>query len=486
MDESDKHLLASAIGGTPRTPIDLVTPEEICIIASSLANNKSSGLDGIPSEFFKYAPTFIYDWMSAFINGVLTHCHVPAALTDVLIRPVIKNRLKDPTDSANYRPIALSSSASKLIESVIYERAKEYLTTSANQFGFKRNHSTDMCIFALKETVNYYYSMNTPVFAGFIDIKNAFDRVSHSKLFLKLIERGVPIYIILLLRSWYMTQRLYAAWGSTQSEALRMSNGIRQGSIISPYLFNVYVDELNVLLAKSKLGCHVGGKPLNNFSYADDLAIIAPTARALNGMLVICSEFARENHIEFSASKSVVLVIVPPAVNISNKPNIFLGRNVLSYVEEFKYLGHIISQDLTDDADIDRERRNLAIRGNMLVHKFYFCSEDVKATLFRCYCSQLYCCSIWSTYRQSTMNRLKVTFNKVMRRLMGLPPWCSASTMFVHYRVHSFQEIKRIVAYGLQARVENSESIILCSLNSSDASIVSRIRAEWVERLAIR
>ena len=113
-DEADRSTFSSAIREVERTPINLVSPEEICILASGLSNNKSVGLDGIPNEFYKYAPTFIHDWMASFINGLLTHCHVPAALTDVLVRPVIKSNLKDPTDSASYRPIALSSSASNI------------------------------------------------------------------------------------------------------------------------------------------------------------------------------------------------------------------------------------------------------------------------------------------------------------------------------------------------------------------------------------
>ena len=213
-------------------------------------------------------------------------------------------------------------------------------------------------------------------------MKSAFDKVSHSKLFIKLIERGVPAYLIFLLHSWYRSQRLYAGWGSARSDPFLMGNGIRQGSIISPYLFNVYVDELNILLSKSGIGCHIGGAPANNFSYADDLAIVAPTARALNKLLEICVEFAQLNYIEFSAAKSVVLMTVPPSFCMLNKPNVYLGENVLSYVDEFKYLGHIISSDLSDDADIERERRSLATRGNMLAHEFNFCSDDVKPIFF--------------------------------------------------------------------------------------------------------
>ena len=58
-------------------------------------------------------------------------------------------------------------------------------------------------------------------------------------------------------------------------------NGLRQGSILSPYLFNVYVDQLNIILAKSGIGCHVADKAFNNFSYADDLVVLAPSARGL-------------------------------------------------------------------------------------------------------------------------------------------------------------------------------------------------------------
>ena len=88
-----------------------------------------------------------------------------------------------------------------------------------------------------------------------------------------------------------MTQTLYASWGSAQSEAIGLRNGIRQGSIISPYLLNVCVDELNLLLTESKLDCHTGGEPINSFFSADDLAIAAATAKTLNVMLIICADF---------------------------------------------------------------------------------------------------------------------------------------------------------------------------------------------------
>ena len=97
-----------------------------------------------------------------------------------------------------------------------------------------------------------------------------------------------------------------------------------QGWVMSTYLFNVYMDELNLMLAESKPGCQTGGEPVWYFSCADNLVIVAAAARALKAMLVICGEFYQRNYIEFSASKSVVLVIVLTTINILIKPDVFL------------------------------------------------------------------------------------------------------------------------------------------------------------------
>ena len=80
----------------------------------------------------------------------------------------------------------------------------------------------------------------------------------------------------------------YVGWGSVRSLAFTMSNGIRQGSVLSPHLFSVYVDDLSHMLNGSVLGCHIAGTPANNFSYADDLAIVCPSAVALNDLLGVC------------------------------------------------------------------------------------------------------------------------------------------------------------------------------------------------------
>ena len=112
----------------------------------------------------------------------------------------------------------------------------------------------------------------------------------------------------------------------------------------------------------------------------------------MHRLLAICDDFAKKNFIEFGAAKSVVLLVLRKAFNLETMPKIYLGGSVPSYVEMFKYLGHILFVSFTDDEDIDREKRNLAMRGNLLICIFF--TEEVKCHLFRTYCGQFYTCSL--------------------------------------------------------------------------------------------
>ena len=135
-------------------------------------------------------------------------------MIETTIVPIVKNKCGNITDSNNYRPIALATIVSKLFESVLLMKCEQYLITSANQFGFKTGHSTDLCIYALEEFIEYYKSRNTTVFVTFVDASKAFDRIDHWLLFKKLISKDVPLFIIRLLIYWYSYQQMCVRWGN--------------------------------------------------------------------------------------------------------------------------------------------------------------------------------------------------------------------------------------------------------------------------------
>ena len=126
-----------------------------------------------------------------------------------------------------------------------------------------------------------------------------------------------------------------------------------------------------------------------------------------------------------------------------------------------------------------KEMRKLCYRGNCLIRSFRFCNEDVKCTLFKSFCHSLYCSSLWSTYRDHTFQRLKVNYNNIMRRLMNVPPFSSASFLFGSLGVKTLMELLRNTQYSLMKRIEFSSNSLIAVLKTSDAYTNSIIRQHW-------
>ena len=166
----------------------------------------------------------------------------------VVLIPIIKDKKAKISSIDNYRPVAIASVVSKVVERILLDRLSEYLDTMGNQFGFKPKLGTDMCIYSLKEIIGSYSKLNGCVFSCFLDASEAFDRVKHSMLFTKLLRRGAPGYIVRLLMFWYAHETMCVRWGSSVSSTFTVSNGVRQGGILSPFLFNIYIWTICLLI----------------------------------------------------------------------------------------------------------------------------------------------------------------------------------------------------------------------------------------------
>ena len=124
-------------------------------------------------------------------------------------------------------------------------------------------------------------------------------------------------------------------------------------------------------------------------------------------------------------------------------------------------MGHLVTCDLKDNADIERERRALSVRANMLARRFARCSGEVKVTLFKTYCTSLYTCGLWADYTQKSYNALRVQFNNAFWAVLGLPRYCSASGMFAAARADCFFATMRKRCAALASRVRASTNTVL-------------------------
>ena len=171
-----------------------VTMKEVSKIVSDLPIGKSSRFDGLNSESLKHADPLVCLLLSVCFTCMFTHSYMPSSMIKSIIVPLVKNKCGNLADKNNYRPIALSSIASKVFEHVILCRLEEYLWTNDNQFGFKPSHSTDLYVYTLTEFIEYFKSRSTSIYVAFLDASKTFDKISHWTLFKKMIDRDVPIY----------------------------------------------------------------------------------------------------------------------------------------------------------------------------------------------------------------------------------------------------------------------------------------------------
>ena len=383
----------------------------------------------------------------------------------------------------NYRPVALASAISKVYEIVLLNRMKPFLNTHDNQFGYKKGLGTDNCIYALKEVISSYRSMNATVNLCFLDASKGFDRINHRLLFDKLLNRGVPKCLVRTLSYWYANQNMCVRWGLAYSECFGVSNGVRQGGILSPYLFNVYMDELSSLLNKYQTGCYVGDTIVNHLMYADDLVVIAPSAVGLQRLLDVCCEFGLSHDVKYNALKSCVMCCRSNLLRDVRAQEFYMGGILINKVDKAKYLGHFISEDLSDDADIVRQMRVLCCQGNMILRKFHMCSAEVKLELFRAHCTSMYCSHLWWNFRKGTMKKFVTCYHNLLKRSLGLSKFESTSATCAYFGVPSCEAVIRSFVYRFMTRADRSSNALMSAICLSGLRYQSRIRRTWIGML---
>ena len=142
-----------------------------------------------------------------------------------------------------------------------------------------------------------------------LEASQAFDRMKFSKLFRILLNRKMSPLVLRLLVYMYTNQKLQVRRCGTVSNTFTASNGVKQGSIMSPILLSVYMDELFERLEKSGVGCHMGNHYTGSLGYADDLTLLAPTLSGLQVLIRICERYADEFDIKFNGAKSVYMFL---------------------------------------------------------------------------------------------------------------------------------------------------------------------------------
>jgi len=220
----------------------LFTVECIDKIISELKRGKAASLDGLTAEHVINSHPVIVSILVKLFNLLLISSYVPNAFGIGLCIPLLKNNnTKSQSSVDGYRGITISPILSKVFELGIGEKLDSYLRTSDLQFGFKKKLSCGHAIFSVRSTIDYFVKRGSTVNICAMDLSKAFDKINHYCCFLRLLERRIPLCFILLLECWYSKTFVYVRWCDSLSVKVKQNAGVRQGGILSPALFAVYV-----------------------------------------------------------------------------------------------------------------------------------------------------------------------------------------------------------------------------------------------------
>ena len=218
--------------------------------------------------------------------------------------------------------------------------------------------------------ISRYINSGSKVFGCFLDASKAFDRVDHSLLFQKLEKRGLPPAILTFLLRWYSMQRMSVQWSyNCLSSSFTVSNGVRQGGVLSPFLFAVYLDSLLKELSLSGVGCCWRWMFAGVFCFADDIVLLAPCASALRKMLSLCSAYATSHGLIFNTEKTQLICFRKYAHPVPAEIIEFNGVH-LNFSNTVLHLGHLVTFDLNDEEDMkntpcDAKRKKMGSSGQL-------------------------------------------------------------------------------------------------------------------------
>jgi len=215
-------------------------------------------------------------------------------LNTSIIIPIIKDKNKILFDKNNYRPISVSNVLAQILEKIILLNCPAINATSSTQFGFKSLMSTLHPLFLLKESINTYKMEEKPLYIACLDSAKAYDSVWRAGLFYKLMNNITNQFWYISRQNYNQSIGYFKIDGIMEEEEIVIERGVKQGGVLSPQLFNFYINDLLERIQNTGLGIRCGNTNLPIMGYCDDIQILAYLISELQKLVDMCNEYSKK------------------------------------------------------------------------------------------------------------------------------------------------------------------------------------------------
>ena len=301
-----------------------ITQQEISKSIKQLKNNKSHGPDRLLNEFFIHGQQTLLPYIETIFNVILNNVD-------------------------NYRGVTLLSAFGKLFTRVLDNRLTEWAEENSiyveAQAGFRAGMGTTDHIFALHGLLTHFLNRKKKLYCVFVDFSKAFDYVVRDNLWFKLIELGVRGKILDVIMSMYSNVKSKVKFYNSKGEEFTCHShtGVRQGECLSPFLFAMFVNDLeHELIVKGAEGLDLEFIKIFLFMYADDIILFSEIEDGLQNGLNILHDYCKKWKLTVNTQKTKVVVFRKGGI-LSRQTHFYYGDLEIDIVNKCTYLGIVFT-----------------------------------------------------------------------------------------------------------------------------------------------
>lgn len=397
----------------------LTTPfseNEVELALNSVKNGKAPGFDNIHPEFLKHCGKRTRKWLTSFFSSLLTSGQLPPEFKHSKVIAILKPG-KPPDKPESYRPISLLSVCLKLFERLIYNRLSPIILNEIphEQAGFRPGRSCEDQVLALTTFIEAGFEVRLKTGAVFFDLTAAYDTVWREGMIVKLLKVTKCTKMASLINNMLASRLIQVVMNGKTSKRKNINNGLPQGSVLAPLLFNLYIADLPSTRS-------------TKFIYADDICIATQSSSLLSIQETLSQDastlasFFHKWRLKPSTSKTETCCF-----HLNNKLanatiNVYLDSTILPYNPNPKYLGVTLDRSLTYRQHLTHVGGKLRARNN-IISKLTGTTWGTSASVLRTsalslvYSTAEYCSSVW--LNSAHTRTIDTVLNQTMRIISG-------------------------------------------------------------------
>jgi len=418
------------------------TTQELEASIRNMKMRKACGYDGISNEMIHHLGEEGRKSLLHLINKSWKTKYVPTDWRKAIIIPIPKQG-KDLKKTSSYRPISLTGCISKLMEHMVKERLIYNLerdnVLNESQAGFRTLRSTEDQVIRMSQMVHDGFQERKRTVMVLIDFSKAFDTVWRSGLIKKMIKMKIPTQYTSWISAFLTDRKAQVRYGSSTSRFRRMLNGVPQGSVLSPLLFLLYINDI------------CDGLDVNVSLFADDLALWvqdteleranAKIQKALHKIEEWCAEWK----LQLNTEKSEVTVFSTDSHEAKYRPHLTLLGEPVQFNPTPTFLGVTFDRTLSFNAHIAKVTKKMKSRCNVLKAlrgRDWGLDQSDMRQVYLTYARSAaeYCAPAWAPSTSDTqMKKLETAQNEHLRVIVNGTKTTSVHSLRVEAGVQPFQ-----------------------------------------------